>query len=399
MSGGTHGPEAGPGAPPRAARPPAPEPTVELACELVSRPSVTPRDEGCQALVAARLAPLGFRIRTLDRGAVANLWAERPGDGPRLLLLGHTDVVPPGPGELWRFPPFEPTRQDGFLFGRGTADMKGSLAAMVTACERFLARHPRPRGTLALLLTSDEEGPARDGVRQVAKLLRREGVRIDWCLVGEPTSEQTLGDTVKNGRRGSLNARLEIRGVQGHVAYPEQSVNPIHRACPALAELVREPWDEGSEHFPPSSLQISNIHAGTGAVNVVPGSLEARFNVRYSPRLTAPAIRARVEAILERHRLDYRIDWQHSGEPFLTEEGPLVEAALGAVRAVTGVTPRLSTSGGTSDGRFIAPLGAQVVELGPVNDTIHQIDERVRIDDLPALSRIYENVLERLLGA
>lgn len=372
-------------------------PTLELARELVRRPSVTPDDAGCQALLAERLAPLGFRIEPMPFGAVRNLWARRGGEGPLLCFVGHTDVVPPGPREAWRHDPFEPVVEDGFLYGRGAADMKGSLAAMVTACERFLARQPDHRGSIAFLVTSDEEGPAVDGTVRVVETLAARGERIDWALVGEPTAEREAGDVVKNGRRGSLSGRLRVLGRQGHVAYPDKADNPIHRFAPALAELVAARWDEGNEHFPPTTFQVSNLRAGTGAGNVIPGELEAWFNFRYSTETTAEALRERVEATLARHGLRYELAWEHAGAPFLTPEGELLEAVRAAVAAVTGRAPRLSTSGGTSDGRFIAPTGAQVVELGPCNATIHQVDERVGVDELERLSRMYEAVLERLL--
>ena len=374
------------------------DPTIALACELIRRPSVTPEDAGCQELVAERLARLGFRIEPMPFGAVRNLWARRGESPPLLCLAGHTDVVPPGPRAAWRHDPFEPVVEAGRLFGRGAADMKGSLAAMVTACERFLARHPNHRGSIAFLLTSDEEGPAVDGTARVIETLQARGERIDWALVGEPTAERIVGDTIKNGRRGSLSGRLRVLGVQGHVAYPDKADNPIHRFAPALAELVARRWDEGNAHFPPTTFQVSNIHAGTGAGNVIPGELEVWFNFRYSTEITADALQAAVEGILERHGLRYELEWEHAGAPFLTPAGELVEAIRTAVRAVTGREPSLSTSGGTSDGRFIAPTGAQVVELGPCNATIHQVDEHVAVEELVTLSRIYEGVLERLLA-
>ncbi len=369
--------------------------TLELARELVRRPSITPEDAGCQDLLAGHLGALGFRIRSMPFGAVSNLWARRGTEPPLLVFLGHTDVVPPGPEDAWMTPPFDPVLRDGFLHGRGAADMKGSLAAMVTACARFIARHPEPRGSIAFLVTSDEEGPAVDGTRRVI-----EGIAdpIDWCVVGEPSSDERAGDTIKHGRRGSLNARLAVHGVQGHIAYPERTVNPIHGACAALTELLEIDWDEGSADFPATRLQVSDIRAGTGAVNVTPASLEARFNLRYSPALTHAEIMARVESVLDRHAIRWEIEWQHSAAPFLTRGGRLVEAARSAIRKVAGIDPALSTAGGTSDGRFIAPRGAEVIELGPVNATIHQIDERVACADLDRLSRMYEGILERLLG-
>ena len=372
-----------------------PTSTLELARELIRRPSVTPDDAGCQDLLADHLRPLGFRIRSMPFGEVRNLWARRGNEGPLLVFLGHTDVVPPGPEEAWSTAPFDPVLRNGYLHGRGAADMKGSLAAMVTAFARFTARHPEPRGSIALLVTSDEEGPAVDGTRRVIEALDD---AIDWCVVGEPSSADRVGDTIKHGRRGSLNGRLTVHGVQGHIAYPDRAVNPIHGACAALAELVEIPWDEGSADFPPTRFQVSNVQAGTGAVNVIPGSFEALFNLRYSPALRHTEIVERVESVLERHGLRREIEWQHSATPFLTRGGRLVDAARSAVREVAGIEPELSTAGGTSDGRFIAPTGAEVLELGPVNATIHQVDERVSCEDLDRLSRMYEGILERLLG-
>ena len=369
--------------------------TLELARELVRRPSITPDDAGCQALLAEHLRPLGFRTRPMPFGAVSNLWARRGTEPPLFVFLGHTDVVPPGPEDAWTTPPFDPVLRDGFLHGRGAADMKGSLAAMVTACERFTARRPEPRGSIAFLVTSDEEGPAVDGTRRVIDGLTDS---IDWCVVGEPSSDERAGDTIKHGRRGSLNGRLAVHGVQGHIAYPDRTVNPIHGACAALAEILEIAWDEGSADFPPTRFQVSNVRAGTGAVNVIPGSLEALFNLRYSPALTHTQIMARVESVLDRHEIRWEIEWQHSAEPFLTRGGRLLDAARSAVREVAGIDPVLSTTGGTSDGRFVAPTGAEVIELGPVNATIHQVDERVSSADLDRLSRMYEGILERLLG-
>ena len=369
--------------------------TLELARELVRRPSITPDDAGCQALLAEHLRPLGFRTRPMPFGAVSNLWARRGTEPPLFVFLGHTDVVPPGPEDAWTTPPFDPVLRDGFLHGRGAADMKGSLAAMVSACERFTARRPEPRGSIAFLVTSDEEGPAVDGTRRVIDGLTDS---IDWCVVGEPSSDERAGDTIKHGRRGSLNGRLAVHGVQGHIAYPDRTVNPIHGACAALAEILEIAWDEGSADFPPTRFQVSNVRAGTGAVNVIPGSLEALFNLRYSPALTHTEIMARVESVLDRHAIRWEIEWQHSAAPFLTRGGRLLDAARSAVREVAGIDPILSTAGGTSDGRFVAPTGAEVLELGPVNATIHQVDERVSSADLDRLSRMYEGILERLLG-
>lgn len=373
-------------------------PTLELACELIRRPSVTPDDRGCQQLLADRLQPLGFQVEHLRFGVVDNLWARRGVDTPLLVFAGHTDVVPPGPPEQWESDPFEPVIRDGVLYGRGAADMKSSLAAMVTACERFIAANPGHRGSVGFLITSDEEGPAVDGTVRVVEQLQARSEHIDYCLVGEPSSEQELGDIAKNGRRGSLNGRLRIRGQQGHVAYPQLAENPIHRAAPALAELVGEHWDQGNEFFPPTTFQISNISGGTGAENVIPGELDLMFNLRFSTESTAASLRSRVESILDRHRLDYDLQWKLSGEPFLTPAGELLDAASAAIRDITGRPTRLSTAGGTSDGRFIAPTGAQVLELGPVNATIHKVNECVPAGSVEQLSGIYERILEILLS-
>ena len=373
-------------------------PTLALACELIRRASVTPDDAGCQALVAGRLAPLGFRVESMRFGDVDNLWA-RHGDGaPLLLLLGHTDVVPTGPLDEWSSPPFDPVIRDGYLYGRGAADMKGGVAAMVTAVERFVERRPAHRGSIALLLTSDEEGPAVDGVRRVTDVLAERGERIDWCLVGEPSSTDRLGDVVKNGRRGSLSGRIVVRGIQGHVAYPHLARNPVHDLARLLSKLADTVWDEGSADFPPTSFQVSNVTAGAGADNVIPGQAEATFNFRYSTRHDRGSLVAAVESAAKGLDVDCRIDWRHSGEPFLTEPGRLIEAVGDAVESVAGYRPELSTAGGTSDGRFIAPTGAEVVELGPVNASIHRIDERVLATDLDRLSRMYESVIDRLLA-
>jgi succinyl-diaminopimelate desuccinylase len=373
------------------------EKTLELTCELIRRQSVTPNDAGCQALLAERLSALGFGIEHLPFGEVSNFWAERGSEGPILVFAGHTDVVPSGPEARWQSPPFEPTVRDGMLYGRGAADMKGSLAAMIVACEEFIAAHPTHPGRIGFLITSDEEGPAVDGTVRVIEHLRAAGKTIDWCLVGEPSSSDNLGDIIKNGRRGSLGGVLTVHGVQGHIAYPQRADNPIHRALPALSALVGEPWDRGNAFFPATSFQISNIQGGTGASNVIPGELVAQFNFRYSTEVTAAQLRERTQAILDAHALSYSLDWHLSGEPFLTPSGALVEAVEDSIEAVTGLTTELATSGGTSDGRFIAPMGAQVVEVGPVNASIHQIDETVRVDDLPRLAAIYRGVLERLL--
>jgi succinyl-diaminopimelate desuccinylase len=372
----------------------------DLTCELIRRASVTPDDAGCQAAIAARLMRAGFRVRHLRFGEVDNLWATHGEGGPTLAFLGHTDVVPTGPAEAWRFDPFEPTVVDGVLYGRGAADMKGSVAAMVVALEAFVAAHPDHAGRVGLLLTSDEEGPTNlDGVRRVAEQFRAEGERIDWCVVGEPSSTARLGDLIRVGRRGSLSGTLTVRGVQGHVAYPEKAKNPIHAFAPALAELAAERWDEGNADFPPTSFQVSNLNAGTGASNVIPGTLTALFNFRYSTASTADQLKARTEAILDRHGLDCTLAWNLSGEPFLTPPGGrLREVVVDVCRELAGVTPVQSTGGGTSDGRFIAPLGAEVVELGPVNATIHQVDECVAVADLEALPALYEAICMRLLA-
>jgi succinyl-diaminopimelate desuccinylase len=371
---------------------------VELAESLIARRSVTPADEGCQGLIGARLAALGFSVEPLRFGNVDNLWARRGRSAPLFCFAGHTDVVPTGPLEEWRSDPFSPAVRDGFLYGRGAADMKTGLAAMVTATEEFVRGHPGHRGSIAFLLTSDEEGPSVDGTRRVTEKLAERGERIDWCLVGEPSSEATIGDTIKVGRRGSLSGRLTVHGVQGHVAYPQLAENPVHALAPALAELTQHVWDEGTEHFQPTSFQVSNLNAGTGAPNVIPGELKARFNLRYSPVQTLGRLKETVEEILRRHGVRYTLEWYLSGEPFYTAPGLLSEAVGEAVAQVTGKRPRLSTGGGTSDGRFIAPLGAQVVELGVVNASIHKINECVRVADIDALQRMYVNVLRKLLA-
>ena len=371
---------------------------LDLACELIARPSVTPDDAGCQALLAARLRRAGFACESLRYGQVDNLWATHgSGEGPVLVLLGHTDVVPPGPREAWASDPFQPQVRDGVLYGRGAADMKGSVAAFVVAAERFVAAHPGHPGTLALLLTSDEEGDAIDGVRRAAATFRQRGQRIDWCITGEPSSTARLGDLLRVGRRGSLSATLTVKGVQGHVAYPHKARNPIHQAAPALAELVARVWDEGYESFPPTSLQVSNIHAGTGANNVIPGELQVLFNLRYNPHWDAPRLEAEIAALLDRHGLGYELRWHRSGEPFYTPEGPLRRAAREVLAEVAGAPPEESTGGGTSDARFIAPLGAQCIEVGPVNASIHQVDEHVSVAELEALPGLYQRLLERLL--
>ena len=371
---------------------------LELACELISRPSVTPEDAGCQVLVADRLARAGFAIEPLRYGEVDNLWASHGSGAPVLVLLGHTDVVPPGPREAWSSEPFEPVIRDGVLYGRGAADMKGSVAAFVVAAERFVADHPDHPGTLALLLTSDEEGDAIDGVRKVADTLRTRGQRIDWCITGEPSSTARLGDLLRVGRRGSLSATLVIKGVQGHVAYPHKARNPVHQAAAALAELVARQWDAGYDSFPPTSLQVSNIHAGTGANNVIPGELQVLFNLRYNPHWDAPRLEGEVAALLDRHGLEYELRWHRSGEPFHTPEGRLRAVARQVLAEFAGAPPEESTGGGTSDARFIAPLGAQCIEIGPVNASIHQVDEHVSVADLEALPELYRRLVERLLS-
>jgi len=371
--------------------------TLELAEALMAQASVTPDDADCQAMLIERLSAIGFACETLQFGDVTNLWARRGNSSPVLAFAGHTDVVPTGPLEEWHSDPFKPEIREGFLYGRGAADMKSSIAAMVTACERFIDSHDDHSGSIAFLITSDEEGPAVNGTVKVIETLEARGEKIDWALVGEPSSTNEVGDVVKNGRRGSIGATLTIKGVQGHVAYPHLANNPIHKAMPALHELSAIEWDQGNDFFPPTHFQISNINAGTGATNVIPGELTLLFNLRYSTELDHQSIIDKTEAVLQKHCLDYHIEWSHSGFPFLTAEGKLVEAAQQAIKKVTGRDTRLSTAGGTSDGRFIAPTGAQVLELGPVNATIHQVNERVNIAELDQLSDIYEGMLEHLL--
>ena len=370
---------------------------LALTCQLIARRSITPDDAGCQPLIAARLRAAGFAIEHLRYGSVDNLWATHGSGGPVLVLLGHTDVVPPGPLEEWGSEPFTPVTLDGLLYGRGAADMKGSVAAFVIALERFVTAHPDHPGTVALLLTSDEEGDAIDGVRRVAEVFRARGQRIDWCITGEPSSKDVLGDLLRVGRRGSLSATLAVRGVQGHVAYPEKARNPVHQAAPALADLAARRWDDGFESFPPTSLQISNIHAGTGANNVIPGELQVLFNLRYNPHWDAARLEAECEAILRAHGLDFDLRWHRSGEPFHTPEGPLRAAAREVLAQFAGHMPEESTGGGTSDARFIAPLGAQCIEIGPVNASIHKVDEHVRLSDLERLPELYLALLQRLL--
>ena len=371
---------------------------LELTRALIACPSVTPADAGCQALMTERLAASGFSIETLQFGSVTNLWARRGDAGPVLCFAGHTDVVPTGPLEEWRSDPFTPVIRDGVLYGRGAADMKSGLAAMVTATEEFVAAHPDHRGSIAFLITSDEEGPSVDGTKRVVEALKARGETIDWCIVGEPSSGQSVGDTIKIGRRGSLSGRLTVHGVQGHVAYPQLAENPVHTLAPALAELTARTWDAGDAFFQPTTFQISNLNAGTGAPNVIPGELKARFNLRYSPVQTVEVLKQTVEDILARHGVRHTIEWYVSGEPFYTPPGELSQAAVDAITAVTGAAPQLSTGGGTSDGRFIAPLGAQVVELGVTNATIHKVNECVRVEEIGLLHRMYRGVLERLLA-
>jgi len=375
-------------------------PTLELACDLIRRPSVTPLDEGCQALMMRRLAALGFQIEVMRIEEVDNFWASHgQQDGPVLCFAGHTDVVPTGPLQAWQHQPFDALiDEQGMLCGRGAADMKGSLASMIIAVERFVAEYPQHKGRIAFLITSDEEGPAQHGTRAVVERLRARNERLDWCIVGEPSSTTLVGDVVKNGRRGSLGCTLTVRGKQGHVAYPHLASNPIHLASPALAELAAEHWDDGNAFFPPTSFQISNLNAGTGATNVIPGELKAVFNFRFSTESTVEGLQQRVEAILGKHGLDYHLDWALSGLPFLTEPGALLDGVAASIKAVTGRETKPSTSGGTSDGRFIATLGTQVVELGPVNATIHQINERVLASDLDVLTEIYYQTLVKLLA-
>ena len=371
---------------------------LSLACDLIARPSVTPEDAGCQTLMAEWLQRLGFVIEPMVFHDTTNLWARRGDQSPVFCFAGHTDVVPSGPLEQWHTPPFEPTVRDGYLFGRGAADMKGSLAAMLVAVERFVQAHPDHQGSIAFLITSDEEGPFINGTPKVIETLEARHEKITWCLVGEPSSTSQVGDTIKNGRRGSITGDLVVKGIQGHVAYPHLGRNPVHQAAPALAELAAEVWDEGNEFFPPTSFQIANIQAGTGASNVIPGELKVQFNFRFSTELTEQMIRDRVAAILDRHQLEYSLTWSLSGHPFLTPGGELVEATRAAVSQVNGAAAELSTSGGTSDGRFIARTGAEVLELGPVNATIHKLNECVKVADLEALTDMYTAILHRLLA-
>ncbi len=373
--------------------------TLELTLDLMARNSVTPEDSGCQTVMMQRLQAAGFKVEPLRYGNVDNFWAHHGGgNGPVLCFAGHTDVVPTGPLEEWQSNPFVPTIRDGLLFGRGAADMKSGLAAMVTATEEFLQRHPKHQGTIAYLITSDEEGPSVDGTKKVVETLIARQQKIDWCVVGEPSSEKELGDTIKIGRRGSVSGRLTVHGVQGHVAYPHLAENPVHTLAPALAELTSRVWDNGNEHFQPTTFQISNMNAGTGAPNVIPGELKARFNLRFGPVQTLAGLRETVEGILRKHKVRFTIEWYVSGEPFYTSPGALSAAAVGAIQDVTGRTPKLTTGGGTSDGRFIAPMGAQVVELGVTGTTLHKVNENIRVHEIDQLHGIYLRLLERLLA-
>lgn len=371
--------------------------TLDLAKQLIEQASVTPDDKQCQVLLAERLKALGFEIEHMPFGDVKNLWARYGTEGPLFVFAGHTDVVPTGPVEQWKHDPFTATVEGDILYGRGAADMKSSIAAMVCALEDFLPNN-QPKGSIAFLITSDEEGPAVDGTVKVIETLENRDEKIDWCLVGEPSSTDKVGDVIKNGRRGSLGATLVVHGQQGHIAYPHLAENPIHKFAPALNDLVSEQWDQGNDFFPPTSFQVSNINAGTGATNVIPGDLEIVFNLRFSTEITHTEIQSRIEAILDKHGLDYDLDWNLSGLPFLTASGDLVDAAQAAIKTICGIDTELSTAGGTSDGRFIAPTGAQVLELGPVNESIHKIDENVSISDLDKLTEIYGEILKKLLS-
>lgn len=373
-------------------------PTVKLTCDLISKKSVTPEDAGCMELMLERLEKIGFKTEHLRFGDTDNFWSVRGEEGPLFAFAGHTDVVPTGPEENWQYPPFEPQVVDGMLYGRGAADMKGSLAAMVVACEEFVAAHPDHKGRIALLITSDEEGPAKHGTVKVVEWLEERGEKIDWCLVGEPSSTTLAGDVIKNGRRGSLGLELTVFGIQGHVAYPHLAENPVHKLAPALAELAAEEWDQGNDFFPATSFQVSNINGGTGATNVIPGDVKVVCNWRFSTETTAEQLESRARAIFDKHGLKYEANFNLSGQPFLTAEGPLVESAQAAIRKITGRETELSTAGGTSDGRFIAPTGAQVVELGPVNATIHKVDECVKADDLDLVKDMYREILTGLLA-
>ncbi len=371
--------------------------TLELSMALIGLPSLTPEDGGCQQIISDRLQACGFKPESMPFGEVQNLWARRGKESPLLVFAGHTDVVPVGAEDQWTTPPFTPTVIDGILYGRDTADMKSSLAAMVVATENFVKQHPQHKGSIGFLITSDEEGPARDGTLKVVETLENRNEKMDWCLIGEPSCCEKLGDVIKNGRRGSLNGRLTIRGIQGHIAYPHLAANPIHLFCPALGELLNTQWDQGNDHFPPTSFQVSNIHSGTGADNVIPANLDVTFNFRYSTEYTAEQLQNKVKAILDKHDLNYDLTWRTSGNPFLTPGGALIDATVAAIKSVTGLDTELSTAGGTSDGRFIAPLGVQVVELGPLNATIHKVNECVKVSDLDDLQKMYQLILENLL--
>ena len=371
--------------------------SLELAKALISRPSVTPDDQNCQQLLAERLQKIGFAVEELHFGDTKNVWLRRGTQAPVFCFAGHTDVVPTGPVEKWDSPPFEPTEQEGRLYGRGAADMKTSIACFVTACERFVAEHPDHQGSIALLITSDEEGDALDGTTKVVDVLKARGELIDYCIVGEPTAVDKLGDMLKNGRRGSLSGNLTVKGKQGHIAYPHLAINPVHTFAPALLELTQEVWDEGNEYFPPTSFQISNINGGTGATNVIPGELNVKFNFRLSTESTEEGLKQRVHAILDKHGVQYDLQWSCSGQPFLTQAGKLTDVAREAIAEICGVEAELSTTGGTSDGRFIKAIAKELIELGPSNATIHQINENVRLDDIPKLSAVYEGMLKRLL--
>jgi succinyl-diaminopimelate desuccinylase len=372
--------------------------TLELTQRLIACPSTTPNDAGCQEIMIERLRPLGFQFERLRFGDVDNLWAWRGNAKPLVVFAGHTDVVPTGPKEKWKSDPFQPHIRDGFLYGRGASDMKASLAAFVTATEDYLKSHSTPNGSIGFLVTSDEEGPSVNGTVKVVEWLTARGIKMDYCVVGEPSSVKELGDTIKIGRRGSLSGKLTVHGKQGHVAYPHLAINPVHAVAPALAELVAIEWDQGNQHFPKTTFQISNVHGGTGAENVIPGTVEIQFNFRFSTAVTESILKERVTAVLNKHSVKCDIAWRLSGHPFLTQGTKLIAATQKAIRGVTGLNTELSTSGGTSDGRFIAPTGCEVVELGPLNATIHQIDECVSVADLPKLSLAYQRILQELLG-
>lgn len=374
-----------------------PEPSIDLLCELIQRRSITPDDAGCQTLLGERLSALGFACETMPFNDVTNLWARRGDSSPVLCFAGHTDVVPPGDETQWNTDPFEPTFKDGLLYGRGSADMKSGLAAMIVAIEQFIAAHPDYRGSIALLITSDEEGRARDGTLKVIDTLTARDEHIDWCVLGEPTSQFSLGDIVRVGRRGSLSGMLTVKGVQGHVAYPQLADNPIRRFAPVLAELHNIAWDDGNEYFPPTSFQVVDVRAGIGAPNVTPGELSARFNFRYSTEWTHETLQEKVHTVFDAHDIDYELKWHLSGKPFLTQPGKLIDAVHQAVSECAGSAPELSTGGGTSDGRFISPAGVDVVELGPVNASIHKIDEHVKVDDVIALTGMYKRIMELML--